>query len=227
MPGPTKVQLEEWIVDLQNELSEVESEIAPLLERRDQLRRQINAIGLALPRNIDSRSSAQSTQANDVSPPQQPRDPRPRFTPVHAYWRPTLEALVELGGSAERDSVIRHVGERLNGILTEADKQMLPSGGQIRWENRVAFQRENMKRQGLIRGDSPRGIWEITEEGRNWLKDASERPSDSFGPGPNRNGSLQHNGGSRQYDDEEVARLLKLTPEQTKALRAVVDRMRP
>jgi hypothetical protein len=187
----------------------------------------MHAIQMAILKNANSGPTSPPSQPVGAPSPQQPRGPRPRFTPVITYWKPTLEALADLGGSAERDAVVQLVGKKLSGIFTEADKQILPSGGQIRWENRVAFQRENMKRQGLIRGDSPRGIWEITEEGRRWLKEASERPSDSFGPSPNRYGNLQHNGGSRQYDDEEVAKLLKLTPEQTKALIAVVARIKP
>jgi hypothetical protein len=52
---------------------------------------------------------------------------------------------------------------------------MLPSGVEVRWKNRVAWQRENMKRLGLLRGDSPQGIWEVTETGRQWLADASSQ----------------------------------------------------
>lgn len=166
MTGPSDAQLKEWMVDLEAELSKIESELEPLLSRRNEVRRQIEAVRLSLPKDGSWGAPAQS---GAIPSPTQPRGPRPRFTPIHIYWRPTLEALVEFGGSAESDIVVERVGQKLNGTLTEADKEMLPSGGQIRWRNRVAFQRENMKRQGLIRGDSPRGIWEVTEAGREWL----------------------------------------------------------
>jgi hypothetical protein len=91
------------------------------------------------------------------------------FTPVHLYWPAILSALVELGGRASGDSVIDRVGEKLEGVLTPADREMLPSGVDLRWRNRVAWQRFNMVRQGLIRNDSPRGVWEITDKGRQWL----------------------------------------------------------
>ena len=220
MAGPSETQLKEWVTDLESELSALESQITPLLERRDQLKRQMQAIQMAILKNANSEPTSPPSQRVVAPSPQQPRGPRPRFTPVITYWKPTLEALADLGGSAKRDIVVQLVGEKLSGILTEVDKQMLPSGGQIRWENRVAFQRENMKRQGLIRGDSPRGIWEITEEGRRWLKDASERSSDSIAPTPNRNGTFEDSGGSRRSEDEKLAKLLGLTIEQAKALRA-------
>jgi hypothetical protein len=41
--------------------------------------------------------------------------------------------------------------------------------GEVRWQNRARFARLRMKEQGLISSDSPRGIWEITAEGRRHL----------------------------------------------------------
>lgn len=93
------------------------------------------------------------------------------FTPVHAYWPAILESLVELGGRAKREDVVDSVGKRLRSILTPADMEILPSGLDVRWRNRVAWQRLNMVNQGLLRSDSQRGIWEITAAGRKWLDD--------------------------------------------------------
>lgn len=194
MAGPTETQLKQWVTDLEAELSALELQIAPLLDRRNQVERQMHAIQMAMPQNGDSGTTSPPSQPVIAPSTHRHGGPRPRFTPVSAYWKPMLEALADLGGSAERDVVVQLVGKKLSGTLTDADKQMLPSGGQIRWENRIAFQRENMKRQGLIRADSPRGIWEITEEGRRWLKDAPE--------------------------DRKLAKLLGLTTEQATALRA-------
>jgi hypothetical protein len=91
------------------------------------------------------------------------------FTPVEAYWHPILETLIELGGRGSREQVIERVGEKLDSTLTAADWEILPSGLDVRWKNRVAWQRLNMVKRGFLRADSPRGIWEITEGGRNWV----------------------------------------------------------
>jgi restriction endonuclease Mrr len=56
-------------------------------------------------------------------------------------------------------------------ILTPADYGKLPKSGWIRWQNRVAWQASNMRAQGLIKNNSPRGIWEIADAGRKWLDD--------------------------------------------------------
>ena len=93
------------------------------------------------------------------------------FTPVFAYWRPILEVLVEMGGYGERGNVVDTVGEKMKGILKPADYGKLPKSGWIRWRNRVAWQASNMRQpeQGLIKNSSPRGVWEITDAGREWL----------------------------------------------------------
>jgi hypothetical protein len=93
------------------------------------------------------------------------------FTPVHAYWAPILRVLVELGGRGKRGRVVDTVGEKMKGILTPADYGKLPKSGWTRWSNRVAWQASNMRSQGLIKNNSPRGIWEIADAGRRWLDD--------------------------------------------------------
>src|SRR5262249_50312095 len=93
------------------------------------------------------------------------------FTPTKAYWRPLLQTLVELGGRGRRERVTAIVGEKMKEILTRADRGRLPTSNYIRWENRVAWQASNMRRDGIMKDDSPRGIWEITDAGRKWLDD--------------------------------------------------------
>ena len=69
---------------------------------------------------------------------------------------------------SRRRRVVDTVGEKMKGILTKADYGKLQSG-YTRWRNRVAWQASNMRRDGYIRNDSPRGVWEITDAGRKWL----------------------------------------------------------
>jgi hypothetical protein len=73
-----------------------------------------------------------------------PNEAEKDFTPVYEYWPVILESLIELGGRAQRDKVITLVGEKLESRLTPADKQLLKSGMDVRWKNRVAWQRLNM-----------------------------------------------------------------------------------
>lgn len=47
---------------------------------------------------------------------------------------------------------------------------MLQSTGETRWENNVKWARNDLKKLGLLAGDSPRGIWGITTKGLDFLK---------------------------------------------------------
>jgi hypothetical protein len=77
---------------------------------------------------------------------------------------PILEILRDNGGRAPTREVIDALGERLDGRLSEVDREPL-SSGEIRWRNRAQFARLNMIEHGDMVKGSPRGVWEISEQG--------------------------------------------------------------
>jgi hypothetical protein len=85
--------------------------------------------------------------------------------PEDHYELPLLTSLVELGGQAAFRDVLEKVRKKIAPDLTELDKGKLKSGG-VRWENRLQFVRLRLIERGLLERGSPRGIWEITAEGR-------------------------------------------------------------
>lgn len=85
------------------------------------------------------------------------------------YWPAVLTAIVERGGTAPTNDVIERVGELLESRLTEKDRDHLESG-ELRWRNRTRFARQRMKEQGLLSVNSPRGMWEITRAGQEYLR---------------------------------------------------------
>lgn len=98
------------------------------------------------------------------------RAARGTLLPQAEYELPLLESLVELGGSGPASGVIDLVGSKLDGRLTSADRSTQTSGD-VRWRNRVQFVRLGLVKEGLIARESPRGIWEITDSGRERLRD--------------------------------------------------------
>ncbi len=91
-------------------------------------------------------------------------------TPRHAYYEPILQALVEFGGSAPMRQVLDRVYELMQNVLKDGDLQPLRSTpGRPRWRNAVRWARYSMVKEKLLKSDSPRGIWEISEAGRVWL----------------------------------------------------------
>lgn len=92
------------------------------------------------------------------------------FTPQKEYRLPILEALVVMGGSGEAKRVLEKVYEKMRDRLTPADHEKVPSGMSTRWRNHAAWARMEMVTKGLLKKGSPKGIWEITAEGRAYYE---------------------------------------------------------
>lgn len=106
------------------------------------------------------------------NPPPKPERIRAQvgtILPEKSYWVPILRALDERGGRAPAIEAIERVGELMEEELLDADRGEI-STGEARWRNRTQFARLRMKEQKLIAFDSPRGIWEITDKGRAYLR---------------------------------------------------------
>lgn len=112
-------------------------------------------------RTKDSRARKQRGGGN--------RAPRGSLLAEKEYEIPLLTALDARGGTVPASEVIEEVGLALKERLTEADNQVLDSG-LVRWRNRVQFVRLKLVQAGLIKKDSPRGVWEITPAGREHLR---------------------------------------------------------
>ena len=87
-------------------------------------------------------------------------------TPEAAFRQPILKALDEMGGSARMGDVLTRVEQLMRDILKEVDYEPLPADGMQRWSKAAQWERYSMAKEGLLKQDSRRGIWEITEAGR-------------------------------------------------------------
>ena len=92
------------------------------------------------------------------------RAPTGAILPEEEYVAPLLQVLHERGGSAPAREVIEEVGRRLADRLTTLDKEPVSSGG-VRWQNRVQFARLRLLERGLLKRNTPRGFWEMTDLG--------------------------------------------------------------
>lgn len=122
-------------------------------------------------------------QRGTLQPPPAPTQPHTRLpqrkgrrassseiTPQSAYIRPLLQALVDLGGRAPMERVLNRVYELVRNHLKPKDLEKVPSGEDLRWRNAAMWVRYKLKQQGYIKPNSPKGIWEITDAGREYLK---------------------------------------------------------
>lgn len=92
------------------------------------------------------------------------RVPAGSLLPESEYVDPILRVISAKGGRAPTREVIEDVGGIVGDRLTVLDKERMASGA-VRWHNRVQFTRLRMVDQGLLKSGSPRGVWEITDEG--------------------------------------------------------------
>lgn len=93
--------------------------------------------------------------------------------PESEYELPILRALVASGGRGPTREVVNEVGRELGGRLTEADREPMRDGEAPRWQNRVQFARLRLVRAGLMKENSPRGVWEISPSGKQRLAEAA------------------------------------------------------
>jgi restriction system protein len=98
-----------------------------------------------------------------------------QITPHLDYCRPLLEVLEEIGGSGKTKQVLDLLGEKMKPILKPKDSEPHESDSKtIRWRNSAQWARNTMVNEdGRMKTNSPRGIWEISDKGRKWLKEAS------------------------------------------------------
>ena len=91
--------------------------------------------------------------------------PQPLRAKLEYFRIPILQTLEEFGGSAATTKVFEAP------VVKEAAAKMQENHGpQERWEQDCHNARKNLVRKGYLRDDSKKGIWEITDKGRDYLK---------------------------------------------------------
>lgn len=97
-------------------------------------------------------------------------------TREEAYYGPILKVLAELGGSVRMSDVLDRVGAQMKNQLRAVDFEPLASDpDMLRWRNSAQWARYSMVKEGMLKAESPRGFWEITDKGRRALQDTGGR----------------------------------------------------
>ena len=101
-----------------------------------------------------------------------------RFFPSESTGAQFFEILDQSNGAAAASDVIETLGEQMQDVLTPRDYETLAMG-EVRWRNRARFARLRMTERGLLSSTSHRGIWEITELGREYLGHTPATPGEA------------------------------------------------
>ena len=108
-----------------------------------------------------------ATKQNSGKPLEEDTETQPQFSDAKLeYFRiPILQTLEKFGGSAATTKVFE------DPVVKEAAAKMQEDHGpNKKWKQDCRNARKNLVRNGYLRGDSKHGTWEITDEGRNYLK---------------------------------------------------------
>lgn len=97
-------------------------------------------------------------------------------TPESAFRIPILKILVELDGKGTTKEILAKVERSMKYVLNDYDYMPLSANPHTpRWRNTAQWSRVIMVKDGLLRNDSPRGVWEITDKGRKYLEETIGR----------------------------------------------------
>ena len=92
-----------------------------------------------------------------------------------------LKILIQHGGRAETYRITDTIWRDYKHILSEKDISDYEKSKEPRWKNHIRFARQHLIEVGCLKRGSPRGIWEITEEGKlkyhEWVKSIKENLS--------------------------------------------------
>jgi len=167
-------------VDLDDDVFEyLQSEAQPFLDSPSTvLRRLLKLNGRQNGAGPESPVPAKS-RTGTAKRVKRPGQPRPRaaagtILPEERYELPLLRALVAAGGRAPYREILDAVGVELKDELMPADLEALNSGT-IRWQSRLQFVRLRLIERGLLDKDTPRGVWGITDAGRDAAQDGAGR----------------------------------------------------
>ena len=131
---------------------------------------------------LDAADRESAPAANLGAPDPERRATRPgredRLT-LEEFRQPLMETIYEMGGSASAGELRPVLSERLSCRLSAADLKPL-SSGEERWWNATRWERHQLVEQGLLRSDSERGTWELSETGASLVETWLEQMPASF-----------------------------------------------
>lgn len=74
-----------------------------------------------------------------------------------------VEAIKSYGGSASRNDVLNYLEKKLNNKLLPGDLEWRDGNCCYVWQHNASWERYSMTQDGILKKDSPRGVWEISE----------------------------------------------------------------
>lgn len=93
--------------------------------------------------------------------------------PQKEFRNPLLKVLEELGGAGSVEEIREALYPRVAARLSLADHHPVTTG-EPRWWNATCWERANLVREGYLLSTSPRGRWELSEQGREFSRNLED-----------------------------------------------------
>lgn len=87
---------------------------------------------------------------------------RGRLTSNNTLIKAIVQVMEEMGNSGHKREIHKRLEDVLKGVLNSEDYK-IDSSGLVTWNHRVDWARLYMAQVGILKNDSPRGIWELSE----------------------------------------------------------------
>ena len=75
-----------------------------------------------------------------------------------------IDGLVQLKGPVRKNDLYQLIEKNYAGKFLPGDFDFLPDGKRIAWQNYCDWEGTLMRKEGLLKTDSPRGVWELSED---------------------------------------------------------------
>lgn len=125
-----------------------------LLRTNESIRMELEEIKNLWDRNIPSGQSSGEPNGDEV---------KDKATPRSVLISEIIKALESVGGRGSKKDIHKIIERNMSGRFTKKDLS-IDKAKQITWEHQVDWARLEMSNKGMIKKNSPRGIWELTKE---------------------------------------------------------------
>ncbi len=137
------------------------------IQTMEQIKRQLSTIEKDYNKVINSIITTKIVE----KPGKRSTQHRGKRTKESEFIVPILKTINELGGSATTKAILKKVNQKMRKKLNDYDIEPVPSiPSMTRWKQTAQMARMTMVKDGLLKKDSPRGTWEITEKGKKAIQ---------------------------------------------------------
>lgn len=159
-------KLEQVKVSVPDELRKLKVGLVAELAIRDEANELMEELADGLDDALQTLNSLLGRNKNNgnfsAKEPRKRKLKQPR-TPDEVLRAGIITVLKDMHGSGHVQQILAAMEQQLAGQLLEHDLENVASGKQLVWQNNVCWERNKMVKQGILKNDSLRGIWELTE----------------------------------------------------------------